>query len=106
MESSVVQSAKAAIIEFTGLGKDALHIHVGLAAFFLAAAILRKPLHSPVPWLVAVGVACLGEAVDLFDDYRLGSPAHLAANLHDILNTAAWPTILFLLARFTRLLRR
>lgn len=106
MEPSFVQAAKIAVIGFTGLSKDALHIYVGLLVFFVSAAVLRKSLRSPLPWLAALFVACLGEAVDLFDDHRLGHVSHLAANAQDILNTVAWPTVLFLLARFTGLLRR
>lgn len=94
-----VQSLKDAAVDALGLSRDALHIYVGLLVFLGVALLLRKPLRSWTPWLAAVGVAALGEVVDARDDGRWQA----GGSLHDFLNTVAWPTILLLLARFTRL---
>jgi hypothetical protein len=99
METSVVQSIKLAIITATGLSKDALHIYVGLAVFFAAAAVLRKPLRSIIPWLAVVAIAIMGEVLDMRDDIACLGYWRWGASLHDILNTLFWPSVLLLLAK-------
>jgi hypothetical protein len=100
METSVVQAAKLAVIAAFGLSKDALHIHVGLAVFIIAALVLRKPWRSVVPWLAVLAVACAGELLDAVDNLRSIGHWLWRASLHDLLNTLFWPTVLLLLARY------
>src|SRR5471030_1666390 len=104
METSAAQAIKLAIVSATGLSKDTLHVYVGLAVFLAAALVLRKPLRSPLPWLVALVIAVLGEIVDMRDDISSLGYWRWAASVHDIVNTIFWPTVLLGLARFTRLL--
>jgi hypothetical protein len=54
------QGAKLQIIAALGLGRDALHIYVGLAVFLLAAWLLRRPLKSAVPIGAVLVVALAG----------------------------------------------
>lgn len=103
METSAVQSAKLAIVAIVGLSKDALHVYVGLSVFFIAALLLRKPLRSPIPWLAVLLAALAGEAVDAIDDIRSLGHWRMAASAHDIVNTIFWPSVVLLLARFTRI---
>lgn len=42
---------KTELSELFGVSKDALHVHLGLLAFVLAVALLRKSPASVVPWL-------------------------------------------------------
>ncbi|HEU0133343.1 MAG TPA: hypothetical protein VFR28_00845, partial [Allosphingosinicella sp.] len=65
----------------------------------LSAALFRKSLASPLPWLVVLAFALLNEGLDInrdgvFEDWEEG------AALHDLWNTMLAPTILFLLVRF------
>lgn len=99
METSTAQAIKLAIVSATGLSKDALHIYVGLAVLLTAAAVLRKPLRSIVPWLVVLTVAVSGELIDMHDDIVSLGYWRWGASLHDVLNTLFWPTVLLLLAR-------
>ena len=99
METSAVQSLKLAIVELTGLSKDALHVYVGLAIFLAVAAISRKPLRSIVPWLAVLVVAIAGEVVDMIDDLSNLGHWRWDASLRDVLNTLFWPTVLWLLGR-------
>ena len=100
------QQAKVAVAAALGLPKDALHIYVGLFVFLVAAALFRRPLSSWLP-LVAVLVAALaGELWDLIDTWNAGGRPVLLRNWHDVWNTLFWPVVLFLLARYTRVLRR
>ena len=101
-----MQQTKLWLVGWTGLPKDALHIYVGLTLFLLAAALLRAPLRSWRPLAVVVLAALAGEAWDVADSWRSGRPVVWARNWHDVWNTCFWPGVLFLLARFTRVLKR
>lgn len=94
---STFQSMKHEIVQFASLSKDALHIYVGLLVFLVAAAVARKGLRSTFPVIVVLAVAFLGEVLDTLD----GRWA-LRASLHDFVNTAFWPVVLWLLARYSR----
>ncbi|HEX8308489.1 MAG TPA: hypothetical protein VF645_08730 [Allosphingosinicella sp.] len=103
---SPFQQAKVALVELLGLPKDALHIYVGLAVFLAAAALLRRPLGSWVPIAAVVAAALAGEAWDLMETRAAGARVHLDRNWHDVWNTCLWPAVLFLLARYTKVLGR
>ena len=103
---SAFQQAKVALGQLLGLPKDALHIYVGLAVFLGAAAVLRRPLGSWVPIAAVVAAALTGEAWDLIETRAIGARPHLDRNWHDVWNTCLWPAVLFLLARYTRVLSR
>jgi hypothetical protein len=99
------QEAKLWIAHSVGLPKDALHIYVGLTVFLLAAALMRRSLGDWRPLAAVLVVALAGEAWDLADTWRAGQEPAWLRNWHDVWNTSFWPAILFLLARYTRLIR-
>jgi hypothetical protein len=103
---SLFQQTKIALVQLLGLPKDALHIYVGLAVFLAAAALLRKPLGSRVPIAAVFAAALAGEAWDLIETRAIGARPHYDRNWHDVWNTCFWPAMLFLLARYTRVLSR
>jgi hypothetical protein len=103
---SPLQHAKLAIVAFAGLPKDALHIYVGLFIFLAAAALLRRPLSSWLSLACVLLAAVAGEVWDVIDTWNAGRDPIWWRNWHDIWNTLFWPTVLFLLARYTRVLRR
>jgi cell shape-determining protein MreD len=105
MAMSTFQSFKHEVVQFAELSKDALHIYVGLAVFLVGAAIARKGLRSAIALLVVLAVAFVGEVLDLRDEYRTHERLQWWASLHDLLNTCFWPLILWLLARYTRILK-
>jgi hypothetical protein len=103
MQNSWVQTIKLFFLQLTGLSRDALHVYAGMLVFVVGAALLRKRLHSPIPWLLVLVVACGMEALDARDDMQLFGYWRTGASLHDIVNTALWPTIIFLICRYTGL---
>lgn len=103
---SILQEAKLTLMGITHLGKDALHIHIGLAVFFMAALVLRWPIRGGKPWLAALAIAIAGELWDMIDTARSGAPQVFDANWHDLWNTLFWPTAITLLARWTPVLQR
>jgi hypothetical protein len=103
---SPLQSAKIALVEATSLGKDALHVYVGLAVMLSVAAALKKPLSDWRPILAVALAALAGEIWDIFDTFSLNERPRWSRNVKDIWNTLFWATALFMLARFTRVLKR
>ncbi len=80
------------------LSPDALHVHLGLAVFLAAAAVLR----SERRWLHAFGLlllVCLGnEVMDLTIDYWRGDRLRWLNGLKDIVNTVFWPAMWVMVA--------
>lgn len=101
MEVTSFQTIKLIVIAVTGLSRDALHIYTGLITMFVAALILRRPLRSIVPLVMVVLVCALGETIDMYDDIAFRGYWKWNSSLHDFLNTLFWPTLIFLLARYT-----
>ena len=100
------QQSKLWLMQLLGLPKDALHIYVGLAVFLLSAALFRWPLRSWKPLGVVAAAAVLGEAWDIGDTLRFGAIPLWERSWHDVWNTCFWPSVLFLVARYTRLFDR
>jgi hypothetical protein len=100
MDASLFQTLKTSIVRTVGLSQDALHVHVGLMVFILLALSLRKRGFSWLPFAAAVCAALLGELLDMRDDLATRGFWRVGASIHDIINTAFWPLLLTLLARW------
>ena len=100
---SLLQGTKLLLIGQLGLSKDALHVYVALTLFLGSTLLFRWRLSGWRPWLLVIVAALIGEAWDLRDSLVHDTPVRLAANWHDVWNTAFWPTVLMLLARWRRL---
>jgi DMSO reductase anchor subunit len=104
MALSTFQSFKHELGTMVGLSKDALHVYFGLAAFLLAAAVVRQGLRSWIPLLLALAMAVAGELLDARDNFRTYGQWRVGASVHDIINTMFWPLALWLLARYSRVM--
>ncbi len=105
MAMSTFQSFKHELVQFAELSKDALHIYVGLTVFLISAALARKGLRSFMALVLVLVVAVIGEILDLRDELRAHERIKWWASLHDLLNTCFWPLVLWVLARYTRILK-
>jgi hypothetical protein len=94
------QQWKIGLLEATGLARDALHVHIGLAVFVLTRLVWRWRFGWGGAWLVALGFALGGEWFDLRAETTIGAIQPEAAHWHDIWNTMLWPTLLALLGRW------
>ena len=103
---SPLQSAKLAVMGAAGLGKDALHVYIGLGVFFVSAALFRVSLKDPRPLAAVLLTVLAGEIWDVVDTYGAGLQPVWSRNAKDVWNTMFWPVMLFLLARYTAILRR
>jgi cell shape-determining protein MreD len=103
---SPFQSAKIFLVDVTNLSKDALHVYVGLTVMLAVVAIWKKPLRDWRPLAAVLLAAFAGEIWDVIDTWSHGETVRWKANWKDVWNTMFWPTVLFLLARFTKVLKR
>lgn len=103
---SPMQQVKWVLAEHLHLSKDSLHIYVAMTLFLGSALLFRWPIKSWRPWLLVLVAALIGEAWDLRDSLVYDTRIRLVSNLKDVLNTIFWPTVLMMLARWTRVLRR
>lgn len=93
------EAIKAAIAAWTGLERDALHIYAALIIQLGSAALLRRTLASPWPWLSVLAFAMANEWLDMSGD-KLIEQWEKEAALHDLWNTMLLPTLLLLVVRF------
>lgn len=89
------------------VAKDALHVYGAFAIQIAAAALLRRPLSSWIPWYIVLALEITNEALDIL----LGEEAHvqpwqLEGARHDLVNTMVLPTALLLLCRYAPALFR
>ena len=103
---SQFQASKLWLIEILGLPRDTLHVYFGLIIFLGVAALFRLSLRDWRPLAAVLLAVLIGEALDLADMYRLGEPPRWAMSGHDIWNTMFWPLVLFILARWSGVLKR
>ena len=102
---STFQGYKHELVQIADLSKDALHIYVGLILFLVGAAIAPKGLRSVAALLVVAAAALAGELLDLRDQWHAHEHLKWGASLHDLLNTCFWPLVLWLMARYTRIIK-
>lgn len=100
------QLTKLWLAQTFAMSKDALHVSIGLAVFLGVAMLFRLPLRSGRPLLAVLLAAIAGEAWDLYETWKADQTLLWGRSGHDVWMTLLWPTILFLLARWTRVLKR
>lgn len=93
------EAIKAAVAAWTELDRDALHIYAAVLIQLVSAALFRRTLASPWPWLVVLAFALGNEWLDVYRDNLL-EEWEKAAALHDLWNTMLLPTLLLLVVRF------
>ena len=105
MEMSAYQSFKLLLLSFLPLGKDAVHIYIGMIVLLVWVIGFHRPLGSWKSLLPVLVVAGIMELIDLYDDIQwLGHP-RWGNSLHDVFNTTFWPAVLVATAHFGLLCR-
>lgn len=100
-----LEPAKEAISLWTGLERDALHIYAAILLQIGSAALFRKSLASPLPWLIVLAFAFANEGLDIYRD-GLFEAWERGTSIHDLWNTMLVPTVLLLLVRLAPRLTR
>ena len=81
--------------------KDALHVYGAFMIQVLAAAALRRPISSWLPWACVLGAELLNEFLDIYFGNELSVQGwQLLGAEHDVLNTMLLPTALLFLCRY------
>ena len=93
---------KLEIGRLVGLDKDALHIYAGLLIQAIAALLLRRSFAAKLPWLCVLAAILINEWLDLHAEIWPDRWQQYRASIHDIINTMALPTVLFIV-RYQRL---
>lgn len=89
---------KEAIELASGLSQDALHIYAAFMILIVAAAVSRRGLAHPLPWLCVLLAELANESLDM-RALPVVVQADLWASLHDLWNTMLLPTVLLVSAR-------
>jgi len=99
MNTSFYQNIKLHFLSLVHLSKDAVHIYIGLIAFFIYVLIFKKSLNSLKSLAPVLIIASAMEVFDLWDDFRSLGHCRWEASLHDIINTLFWPFIIVILVK-------
>jgi hypothetical protein len=94
------QATKLALLDATGLAKDALHIYFGLALFLAVRLLWRWRWGWVAAWVAVLALAMGVEWLDLRAEDAKGALQPDQAHWHDVWNTMFWPTILALVGRW------
>ncbi len=94
MDIATIQWAKRAVIVALDTSRDALHVHVGMAAYLLTSLLLRDRAGRHVALAVVVAVALLGEVLDYAFLVGQGRPWNARDSVQDVVNTTLWPLVL------------
>ena len=97
---------KEIIATYTGLERDALHIHAALFIYILAMLLFRQSRRSLLPWIIVLGIELANEAHDLWENWLRDSIWTIGEGAKDLWNTMLWPTILMIVGRYTNWLSR
>ncbi|HWH16840.1 MAG TPA: hypothetical protein VNT77_00655 [Allosphingosinicella sp.] len=92
---------KDLIEQYSGLEKDALHVHSALLLYLLAMFAFRQTRKSRIPWLFVLGLEMANETYDLFLQHSQGEPPRWGESAKDLWNTMLWPTVLLFVGRYT-----
>lgn len=95
-----LQILKVYLLDFTGLERDALHLHAGLAVFILVRLVWRWRGGWVIAWLAALMLAAGVEWLDIRADSVGAIPQPQSDHWHDVWNTMIWPTVLLLVGRW------
>jgi hypothetical protein len=97
---------KIIIEQYTGLERDALHIHAALLLYILAMALFRQSRRSRFPWIFVLGIELANEAYDLSRTWSEDPQLALSSAAKDLWNTMLWPTVLLFVGRYTNWFRK
>lgn len=84
---------KTTLEETSGLTRDALHIHAGIALMALALWLMGTLRWVFAAWLVVVLAAVGNELLDYSNAIRVGRPHDWVDSVSDVINTMLWPTV-------------
>ena len=97
---------KELVEAYTGLERDALHIHAALFLYLAAMGVFRRNRRSRFPWLVVFAIEFANEAYDIWHNWGIDHALIFSTAALDLWNTMLWPTVLLLIGRYTSWFQR
>ncbi|HEX8364265.1 MAG TPA: hypothetical protein VF603_03160 [Allosphingosinicella sp.] len=91
---------------YTGLERDALHVHGALFLYLIAMAVLRQSRRSLLPWLIVLAAELTNEFYDAWYNWGEALAWIWESSAKDLWNTMLWPTVLLLAGRYTSWFQR
>jgi hypothetical protein len=86
---------------YTGLERDALHVHGALFLYLIAMVVLRQGRRSLLPWLIVLAAELTNEFYDAWYNWGEALAWIWESSAKDLWNTMLWPTVLLLLGRYS-----
>lgn len=83
----------------SGISMDAWHILLGFILFLFAAAVLKRSIAHPLPWLAVLMLEIGNEAYDLHVELWPDPGSQLGEGFKDIMLTMTLPSLLLGIAR-------
>lgn len=90
---------KTAFERSLSFGDDALHPVIGVLLLLGIAALVRRSVADPTPWLIVLLLELLNEWADLAGEYWPNRDEQWAESAKDVILTMLLPTILLIVAR-------
>lgn len=97
---------KELIGAYTGLERDALHIHGALFLYLISMALFRRSRRSRIPWLIVLGAELTNEFYDAWYNWGEALSWIWESSAKDLWNTMLWPTVLLFVGRYTNWFQR
>lgn len=91
------------VIRLVGLPDPALHALIGVIIYLISTAVLRLPLRSWWPWLIALAAQLINEAADVARDVLDAEIIRWRGSMLDTAVTLALPTLVVLISRHLHL---
>jgi hypothetical protein len=91
--------AKLFLEHGVSVSNDALHVVLGVLVQLIAGLLLRRPISSLTPWLVALALTVWNETVDLSSEHWPNAAMQYGESAKDLALTMLLPTALLLAAR-------
>lgn len=85
---------KMALVQWSGLSRDALHIYIAMGLFLLVRLIWRGRFGTLAALLVVAGAALTGEWLDHRMEAAIWMPCDPQEHWRDLWNTLFWPAAL------------
>ena len=95
------QDKKSALIEHANLSRDALHVYAALLIFLGGCWLFKWKPCEWKPWLLVLAVQTVNEVFDMRLSYEDDGVVWIWANIKDMINTMALPTIFMIVARYS-----
>ncbi|MES2699081.1 MAG: hypothetical protein V4647_05685 [Pseudomonadota bacterium] len=86
----------------SGLTRDAMHVHIGLAIYLGLTVILRGRGGWWLPVSLLVALSLVAEVFDVISLLSVKSPIYPEESVRDVTNTLLWPVVLSWLQAWQR----